>query len=97
MDTDETKPFPGGRVGRLVVGTSLTTVGLLGLVLPILPGWALIVPGLGIMAPEIPRLRPIHGRAISMLERFDPTRAARMRRRGTPGIDPSGWPSQPDG
>ncbi|MEX1280119.1 MAG: hypothetical protein AB1Z55_05310 [Acidimicrobiia bacterium] len=60
----EPQPFPFGNTGRLVAGGGLTLVGVAGLALPVLPGWAFIVPGLGIMAPAVPILRPIHLRIL---------------------------------
>lgn len=66
----EPGPFPFGMPGRIVAGGTLTLVGVAGLALPVLPGWALIVPGLGIMAPAVPFLRPVHLRVISYYRRF---------------------------
>ena len=42
------------RVFRHVCGWLMIAVGLVGLVVPILPGFLFIVPGLGLIAPEIP-------------------------------------------
>lgn len=66
----EPGPFPGGNVGRIVAGSGLCLVGVAGLALPMLPGWALIVPGLGIMAPAVPVLRPLHLRVLMTYRRF---------------------------
>ena len=35
-----------------MVGYILILIGILGIILPILPGWALIIPGLGMISPE---------------------------------------------
>jgi uncharacterized protein (TIGR02611 family) len=42
----------GKRIAVTVVGFAVLIIGVLGLVLPILPGWALIFVGLGILATE---------------------------------------------
>ena len=40
------------KLSRMFVGTSLVVVGLAGLVLPILPGWLLIIAGLALLARD---------------------------------------------
>lgn len=40
------------RVARIVAGTALMVAGVVGLVLPVLPGWLLIVPGLTLLSTE---------------------------------------------
>lgn len=62
--------FPFGNTGRIVAGGALVLVGIAGLALPFLPGWALIVPGLGIMAPAVPFLRPLHLKVVAFYRRF---------------------------
>jgi uncharacterized protein (TIGR02611 family) len=42
----------GRRIGVTVVGFALVLAGLVGLALPVVPGWLLIVPGLAILATE---------------------------------------------
>lgn len=42
----------GKRIAVTVVGVAVLLLGLAGLLLPILPGWALIFVGLGILATE---------------------------------------------
>jgi hypothetical protein len=42
----------GKRIAVTIVGVAVLLVGLAGLLLPILPGWALIFVGLGILATE---------------------------------------------
>jgi uncharacterized protein (TIGR02611 family) len=46
-----------------VVGSLILAAGLLGLVAPILPGWALIFVGLGLLASEFSWARRLLGRA----------------------------------
>jgi hypothetical protein len=76
MADDETEfapiipDFPFGNTGRVVAGGALVLIGVAGLALPLLPGWALIIPGLGIMAPAVPFLRPLHVRVIGLYRRF---------------------------
>jgi hypothetical protein len=40
------------KLSRMVVGTTLVVVGMAGLVLPILPGWLLIIAGLALLARD---------------------------------------------
>lgn len=42
----------GKRVGVTIVGGVLLLAGLAGLLLPIVPGWLLIIPGLALLATE---------------------------------------------
>jgi len=42
---------------RLISGVGLTLLGLAGLILPILPGWLFLIPGLMMLADYFP---PIH-------------------------------------
>jgi hypothetical protein len=42
----------GKRAGVTILGFTLVLGGLAGLVLPIVPGWLLIIPGLAILATE---------------------------------------------
>lgn len=42
----------GKRIAVTIVGVAVLLVGIAGLLLPILPGWALIFVGLGILATE---------------------------------------------
>lgn len=42
----------GKRIGVTIAGVVVLLIGLAGLILPVLPGWALIFVGLGILATE---------------------------------------------
>ena len=42
----------GKRVGVTIVGFALVLAGIAGLLLPIIPGWLLIIPGLALLATE---------------------------------------------
>lgn len=65
------------RIARMVGGITLIVLGVLGLLLPVLPGWILIIPGLGLLpyrwaarlrghirqrAPGVPNEGPIPAR-----------------------------------
>ncbi len=41
---------------RYVTGIGLVILGIIGLILPIMPGWVFLVPGLMILGDEIPWL-----------------------------------------
>ena len=42
---------------RLFTGFSLLGIGLVGLIMPIMPGWVFIIPGLIILADYFPPIR----------------------------------------
>lgn len=42
---------------RLVTGIGLLTIGLIGLIMPIMPGWIFVIPGLIILADYFPPIR----------------------------------------
>jgi hypothetical protein len=42
----------GKRIAVTIVGGLLVLIGIVGLVLPIMPGWILIIPGLALLATE---------------------------------------------
>ncbi|MBM3761101.1 MAG: hypothetical protein FJW36_12730 [Acidobacteria bacterium] len=44
------------RVLRYASGIGLVVLGIIGLILPIMPGWVFFVPGLMILAEELPWL-----------------------------------------
>lgn len=50
------------RALRVLFGAALVAVGLVGLVLPIIPGIPLLVAGLAILGVQHPWLRPIYSR-----------------------------------
>ena len=73
----------GWRIVRLASGWALIALGVVGLVLPVLQGVALIVAGLALLAPDIPWAR----RCLDWLL----ARMRRLRRGGKPdkgAIDP---------
>ena len=58
-DTPETAiapPPPGGwrKLVRIASGIGLILVGIVGLILPVMPGWVFIIPGLMILADYYP-------------------------------------------
>jgi hypothetical protein len=48
----EEKRSLAGKVALTAVGGTLTAVGLAGLALPVIPGFALLIPGLALLATE---------------------------------------------
>jgi len=42
---------------RIATGAGLTVLGILGLILPVMPGWIFLIPGLLILADYFPPLR----------------------------------------
>lgn len=59
-----------GQAARVVAGVLLVAVGVLGLVLPIIPGVPLLIAGVALLGPEHPLVRPF-------AERLERWRAAR--------------------
>jgi uncharacterized membrane protein YbaN (DUF454 family) len=46
-----------GKILRILGGIGLVLLGIIGLILPIMPGWIFLIPGLIILADYFP---PIH-------------------------------------
>lgn len=65
-------PNPVMRLIRLVGGGVLLASGLVGLVLPILPGWLLIIPGLSLWSTEFVWAARLRHRAHDEWRRFRP-------------------------
>ncbi|HSP97063.1 MAG TPA: hypothetical protein VL049_07440 [Candidatus Dormibacteraeota bacterium] len=57
------------RAARVVAGVVLVVVGILGLVLPVLPGIPLLIGGIALLGPQHPLVRPL-------VERIERWRAA---------------------
>lgn len=45
------------RVVRTVLGIALVVLGIIGLILPIMPGWVFLIPGLVILSDYFPGIR----------------------------------------
>ncbi len=45
------------KIFRIAAGVGLILIGIVGLILPIMPGWVFIIPGLVILAEYSPRIR----------------------------------------
>jgi hypothetical protein len=72
------------KILKIGVGLGLILIGLVGLLLPVMPGWAFIIPGLIILAEYFPAVRRLLDWAKSRLE------DVRTRTGGSPARDPSG-------
>jgi uncharacterized membrane protein YbaN (DUF454 family) len=53
---------------KIAAGIGLILIGLLGLLLPVMPGWAFIIPGLIILADYFPAVRRLLDWAKAKLE-----------------------------
>jgi hypothetical protein len=75
----------GKRIAVTIVGVVVLVVGIAGLLLPILPGWALIFVGLGILATEYVWARRLllRARAVAMTAKDK----ARRKKPGAAGAD----------
>ena len=56
------------KVLRIAAGIGLVLIGIVGLILPIMPGWVFIIPGLAILADYFPPIRRLLDWAKSKLE-----------------------------
>lgn len=56
---------------RILSGFGLVLLGVVGLILPILPGWIFLIPGLVILADYFPPVRRLLNWAKSKLETRD--------------------------
>lgn len=45
------------KILRIATGVGLVLVGIVGLIMPIMPGWVFIIPGLMILADYSPRIK----------------------------------------
>jgi uncharacterized membrane protein YbaN (DUF454 family) len=52
-----TTPRPWVRLVRWVSGIALLLLGITGLILPIMPGWVFILPGIALLGTVTPRVR----------------------------------------
>jgi uncharacterized protein YqgC (DUF456 family) len=56
------------KVFKIISGIVLILIGLVGLLMPIMPGWAFIIPGLIILAEYFPAVRRLVDWAKSKIE-----------------------------
>lgn len=65
MKVSRTSSSLAGRLRSIVGGAVLLAGGFLGLALPVLPGWILIIAGLVVLAGAVPPLRRVVSRGVS--------------------------------
>lgn len=68
---------PALRLVRLVGGGLLLLLGLVGLALPVLPGWLFIIPGLSLWSTEFVWAARLRRRATDEWEKLKSTRSSR--------------------
>ncbi len=66
------------RAATVLAGTVLMAVGVVGLFLPILPGWLLIIPGLALLGREFTWAERL---LAAIRSRFESTRSSLAQRR----------------
>ena len=71
------------KIAKITAGLGLIFIGIVGLILPVMPGWAFIIPGLIILAEYFPAVRRLLDWAKSRLEDVK-TRTGGLR---TPGAN----------
>jgi uncharacterized membrane protein YbaN (DUF454 family) len=69
------------KVLRIAAGVGLVLIGIVGLILPVMPGWVFIIPGLVILADHSPRIRRLLEWAKA---KFEDARSASGRTRSAP-------------
>jgi hypothetical protein len=74
---EKAQPNPLMRLVRLVGGGVLLVAGLVGLVLPILPGWLFIIPGLSLWSTEFVWAARLRHRAGEEWRRMRPSPTAK--------------------
>jgi hypothetical protein len=74
-------------IGRRVVGTILLIIGILGWLLPILPGWPFVIPAIVLLGRRDPLLRRMHLVLRLGLRSLRRTRHPRIRRLGLRLLD----------
>ncbi len=47
------------KVWRITAGVGLILIGIVGLILPVMPGWVFIIPGLVILSEHSPRIKRV--------------------------------------
>ena len=57
---------------KILGGIGLVLIGLVGLVMPIMPGWVFIIPGLVVLSEYFPPIRRLLEWARRKLEEHDP-------------------------
>jgi hypothetical protein len=70
----------GKRAAITIIGGALVLAGLAGLILPIVPGWLLLIPGFAILATEYVWAQ----RILETAKKKAKQTAARVRRRKSP-------------
>ena len=58
------------KIIRTTIGVSLVFIGVLGLILPVMPGWVFLIPGLVILSDHFPWLRRLLGWARKKAEPY---------------------------
>jgi uncharacterized membrane protein YbaN (DUF454 family) len=55
-------------LARIIAGFALVLIGIVGLIMPIMPGWVFIIPGLVLLADYFPPIRRLLDWARQKLE-----------------------------
>lgn len=90
------------KIVRVMAGVLLVIIGIIGIILPIMPGWSLLIPGLLLLEEQIPPIARLFNWIEHRLSRIQHHRArkhcqwcaealARVRRKAAsrPATDPS--------
>jgi uncharacterized membrane protein YbaN (DUF454 family) len=69
------------KILRISAGVGLVLIGIVGLILPVMPGWVFIIPGLVILAEYSPRIK----RLLEWVKaKFEDARTATGKSRSAP-------------
>lgn len=53
---------------RRIIGAICVVIGIIGLLMPVLPGWPFLIPGIALLGPRDPILRTLHFWIIRLLK-----------------------------
>lgn len=67
------------KILRFCAGILMVLLGITGLILPIMPGWIFLIPGLMILAEFFPPIRRLVGWAKKRWEHYEPEAFRRYR------------------
>ena len=67
---------------RRIIGGILVIVGIIGLLMPIMPGWPLLIPGIALLGSKDPLIRYLHLAILKVLKFLRSRKTPWLRRSG---------------
>lgn len=72
---------------RRIFGAILVIIGILGLLLPVMPGWPLLIPGIALLGSKDPLIRYLHLLVLKVLKFVKTRKTPWIRNIGERGYD----------